>query len=67
VLMLVVPLYASTQPVAAQTDALKTFFWRVRWFLGERATSRLPVETSFAAASTRLCYDFETFGHVINV
>jgi hypothetical protein len=41
--------------------------WRVRWFLGERATSQLHVETSFTAASTRLCYDFETFGHVINV
>jgi hypothetical protein len=25
------------------------------------------VETSFSAASTRFCYDFETFSHVINV
>jgi hypothetical protein len=46
---------------------LRRLCWRVRWFLGEHATSRLPVETSFSAASTRFCYIFETFGLVINV
>jgi hypothetical protein len=41
--------------------------WRVRQFLGEGATSRLPVETSFSAASTRFWFVYETFGHVVNV
>jgi hypothetical protein len=32
-----------------------------------RATSQLFVETFLSAASTRFCYDFEAFNHVVNV
>jgi hypothetical protein len=51
---------------AAETDILKTFLGSST-VSSERATSRLLVETSFSAASTRFYYDYETFSHVIKL
>jgi hypothetical protein len=51
---------ASTQPDYCSDG-------RFEDFPGERATSQLPMETSFSAASTHFCYDYKIFGHVIKL
>jgi hypothetical protein len=67
VLMLVVSILHLHNPVAAQTDALKTFLESSmvsrRWCHQSAACGA----TSFSTASTRLCYGFETFSHVIRL
>jgi hypothetical protein len=53
VLMLVVILYCIYTTRLLPRRTLWRRSWRVRRFLGERATSQLPVETSFSAVGTR--------------